>query len=272
MFVCHELEYCLAVVLATDRSCSGRRTKGKCKAPLFSSFQRVQTRTVNAYDDDQILSGSLVNKLCCQKWFGEISDQFIIILEPFVCQSYILLKCFFLKFYVFLGLSRSFFVRLMVLYLQSMVFTLIVVESFFSCWLSKKYVYVYIYITRSLNKAVLRKCKPGLWMLDVFKLSVLAAGASKVPSIKTQALRLIHLLKGLRPIKSWASHLQHLFHLTMLAWNLNLHLRFRFKFSSRPANTLSPLKVVLLPCSHHPRHPVFKISLDSSLTGIIFWL
>jgi len=37
-----------------------------------------------------------------------------------------------------------------------------------------------------------------------------------------------------------------LFHLTMLAWNLNLHLRFRFRFSSRPAGILFPLKVVLL--------------------------
>ena len=41
-------------------------------------------------------------------------------------------------------------------------------------------------------------------MLDVFKLSVLAVGASKVPSIKTPALRLIHLLKSHRPIKTWA--------------------------------------------------------------------
>ena len=32
----------------------------------------------------------------------------------------------------------------------------------------------------------------------------------------------------------------------MLAWNLNLQVRFRFKFSSRPAGILFPLKVVLL--------------------------
>ena len=124
LFVCHELEHRLAVFLVTERSCSGPRTKGERKSRLFSNFQRVQTRTVNAFDGDPTLSGFLVNKLCCQTWFGEISDQFII-LEPFVCQSYIHLKCFFLKFYVFLGLSWSFFVRLMVLYLQSMNFTCI---------------------------------------------------------------------------------------------------------------------------------------------------
>ena len=71
---------------------------------------------------------------------------------------------------------------------------------------------------------------------------------------------------------SFSSHLQQPFHLTMLAWNLNLHLRFRFKLSSRPADILIPLKVVLLPCSHHPHHPIFKISLDFSFIGIIFWL
>ena len=47
----------------------------------------------------------------------------------------------------FLGLSRSFFVRLMVLYFQSMIFTcishLIVVESLFWCWLSKKKIFIY---------------------------------------------------------------------------------------------------------------------------------
>ena len=66
-----------------------------------------------------------VHTLSCQKRFCEISDQFIIELEPFVCQSYILLKRFLLEFYVFLGLSWSFFVRLMVLYLQSMIFSCI---------------------------------------------------------------------------------------------------------------------------------------------------
>ena len=38
-------------------------------------------------------------------------------------------------------------------------------------------------------------------MLEFSKLSVLAVGASKVPSIKTPALRLIHL-KSHRPIKT----------------------------------------------------------------------
>ena len=58
----------------------------------------------------------------------------------------------------------------------------------------------------------------------------------------------------------------------MLAWNLNLQVRFRFKFSSRPAGILFPLKVVLLVL-------IILIIISSRLvgpftfyTGIISWL
>ena len=68
----------------------------------------------------------------------------------------------------------------------------------------EKYIYIYTVYYKKFEQSFPQKCKPGLWMLDVFKLSVLAVGASKVPSIKTPALRLIHLLKSHRPIKTWA--------------------------------------------------------------------
>ena len=102
-------------------------------------------------------------------------------------------------------------------------------------------------------------------MLDVFKLSVLAVGASKAPSIKTQAVDLY--TTPTHQELSFSSHLQHLFHLTMLAWNLNLHLRFRLKFSSRSADMLFPLKVVLLVLII-----LIILSSRSPLIGIIFWL
>ena len=87
-----------------------------------------------------------------------------------------------------------------------MIFTrishLIVVEKLLQvlAFQEKKYIYTVYY--KKFEQSFPQKCKPGLWMLEVSKLSVLAVGASKVPSIKTPALRLIHLLKSHRRIKT----------------------------------------------------------------------
>ena len=66
----------------------------------------------------------------------------------------------------------------------------------------EKKIYIYTVYYKKFEQSFPQKCKPGLWMLEVSKLSVLAVGASKVPSIKTPALRLIHLLKSHRRIKT----------------------------------------------------------------------
>ena len=62
LFVCllvMSWNFAWLVFLVADRSCSGRRSKGEAKSLLFSNFQRVQTRTANAFDDDPTLSGFL---------------------------------------------------------------------------------------------------------------------------------------------------------------------------------------------------------------------
>ena len=150
-----------------------------------------------------------VNTLSCQKRFCEISDQFIIELEPFVCQSYILLKRFLLEFYVFLGLSWSFFVRLMVLYLQSMIFSCI---SPLTCCRKLLQVLAFQRIDQNKFEQSLSQ-KMSTWIVEVgcFLASCtswnqeLCHGRLKSASTKTQALRRIHLIGCVQSIKNWAS-------------------------------------------------------------------
>lgn len=158
----------------------------------FLQVPRFQNRTANAVNDDAILSGFLrVN--CLAK---HVSVRPLIRSSKHVLSCPIL-KCFLLKFHVFLGLSWSLSIFLVVL--QSMIFAcgdnLKVVEGFFRCWLSiKKF-------TMSLTWLEAGPCLHASWTVCYQELCL---GCLESVFQKTELLGLICLPKGLQ---SWASHL-----------------------------------------------------------------